>query len=106
VLERALVFEPDDGGRVDVEAMLRDLAQRGLYDVLVEGGSTLARAFWKAGLVNRGVFYLASKIAGGAGRPVLDGAFETLAEAGDVTIVDLALLDGDVRLEFDVHRNR
>ena len=105
VLDRAIVFEPAPDGRVDLEAMLRDLAKRGLFDVLVEGGSTLAGSIWQAGLVDRGVFYLAGKIAGGAGRPALDRAFETLSDAADVRIVDLALLDGDVRLEFDVHRN-
>ena len=107
VVERgALVYEPESGGRVALRPMLEDLARRGHLEVLVEGGPLLARAFWEQGLVDRGVFYLGAKIAGGAGRPVLDGPFATLGDARDVDIVAVDQLDGDVRLEFHVHRDR
>ena len=101
-----IVAEPGANGRVDLASLLSELAAQGHFDVLIEGGPTVARSFWEAGLVDRGVFYFGGKVAGGAGRPVLDGPFGTLEQARSVTIVAVDQLDGDVRLEFDVHRNR
>lgn len=101
-----VVAEPRHDGRVDLEELARELASLGHLDVLIEGGPTLAQAFWEAGLVDRGVFYLAGKIAGGSGKSVFGGPFSTLEHAQAVTIVAIDQLDGDVRLEFDVHRNR
>lgn len=107
VLKRdPIVATPGPTGWVDIGQLLSDLAGRGHLDVLVEGGATVARSFWADDLVDRGVFYLGAKIAGGAGRPVLDGPFATIGEAREVTIVAVDRLGGDVRLEFDVHGNR
>lgn len=101
-----IVAEPGPDGRVELHRLLHELAAQGHLDVLIEGGPTTARAFWEAGLVDRGVFYFGGKVAGGAGRPVLEGPFGTLEQAQSVTIVAVDQLDGDVRLEFDVHGNR
>lgn len=101
-----IIADPGPDGRVDLDALMRDLAAAGHLDVLIEGGPTVARSFWEEGLVDRGIFYFGSKIAGGAGRTVFDGPFGTLDDARSVTIVAVDQLAGDVRLEFDVHRNR
>ncbi len=107
ILERnPLIAQPNPEGRVDLHVLLEELSARGCFDVLVEGGPTVARSFWEAGLVDRGVFYYGGKMAGGTGRPVVDGPFGTLEQAHSVTIVSVDQLDGDVRLEFDVHGNR
>lgn len=101
-----LIAEPAEDGVVDLVALAKRLGNRGLLDVLVEGGPRLARSFWDAGLVNRGVFYFGAKIAGGQGMAPLAGIFSTLGDARGVSIVSIDRLDGDVRLEFDVHGNR
>jgi len=103
---RPFVAQPGADGRVDLAALLGDLAAQGHLDVLIEGGPTVARSFWEAGLIDRGVFYFGAKLAGGIGRPVMEGPFGTLGHARGITIVAVDQLDGDVRLEFDVHRNR
>lgn len=107
ILSRDVVMaQPGEDGSVDLAALLENLGAAGHFDVLIEGGPTLARSFWNADLVDRGVFYFGAKLAGGMGRPALDGLFSSLGEARNVTIVAVDQLDGDVRLEFDVHGNR
>lgn len=90
------------GGAVDLAAALADLGSRGLLDVLVEGGARLSSALWSAGLVDRGVFYLAQRVAGGVGKGVFDGVFSSLPDATEVDISGMALVGGDLRIEFGV----
>ena len=87
---------------VDLAAGLTALGERGLLDVLVEGGPTLAGSLLRAGLVGRGVFYLGARLGGGMGVPALRGVFATLAEARPVEIVSAARVGPDVRVEFTV----
>ena len=94
-----VVVVPGPDG-VDLAAGLAVLGERGLLDVLVEGGPTLAGSLLRAGLVNRGVFYLGARLGGGVGTPVLGGAFNTLADARRVHIESVAAVGPDARIEF------
>jgi diaminohydroxyphosphoribosylaminopyrimidine deaminase/5-amino-6-(5-phosphoribosylamino)uracil reductase len=87
---------------VDLAAGLAALGERGLLEVLVEGGPTLAGALWRAGLVDRGVFYVAARVGGGVGRPVLGGGFPTLGAARAVEIISADPIGPDRRVEFIV----
>jgi diaminohydroxyphosphoribosylaminopyrimidine deaminase/5-amino-6-(5-phosphoribosylamino)uracil reductase len=87
---------------VDLAAGVQALAEHGLLEVLVEGGPTLAGALLRAGLVDRGVFYLGARLGGGTGLPGLQGEFRTLAQARRVEVVSAVLLGPDVRVEFMV----
>lgn len=49
----------------DLEAVLDELGERGVLQLLVEGGATVAGAFHRAGLVDRYVLYLAPALFGG-----------------------------------------
>jgi diaminohydroxyphosphoribosylaminopyrimidine deaminase / 5-amino-6-(5-phosphoribosylamino)uracil reductase len=55
---------PDGNGKVDLPAMLRDLARRGCNEVLLEAGSTLNGAMLRAGLVNELLLYVAPQLLG------------------------------------------
>lgn len=94
-----VVVTPGPDG-VDLAAGVVALGERGLLDVLVEGGPTLAGSLLKAGLVDRGVFYLGALLGGGVGRPALAGAFTTLLGARRVRIESVAPVGPDVRIEF------
>ena len=59
---------PDGNGRVDLPAMLRDLAQRGCNEVLVEAGATLNGALMRAGWVDELLLYIAPQLLGDAAR--------------------------------------
>jgi diaminohydroxyphosphoribosylaminopyrimidine deaminase/5-amino-6-(5-phosphoribosylamino)uracil reductase len=87
---------------VDLAAGLRALGERGVLDLLVEGGPALAGALLRAGLVDRGVFYLAARLGGGLGLPVLGGRFPTLAAAREIEIVSAGRVGPDLRVEFIV----
>ncbi len=57
---------PAHEGRVDLEALLRRLAEHGVQSVLLEAGGTLAAAALAANLVDRLYLFVASCLVGGA----------------------------------------
>jgi diaminohydroxyphosphoribosylaminopyrimidine deaminase/5-amino-6-(5-phosphoribosylamino)uracil reductase len=84
-------------------AVLDDLGGRGVLQVLVEGGATVAHAFHSAGLVDRYVIYLAPALFGGddavamfagPGAPTMDqlwrGRLVSVQRLGDDLRVELA----------------
>ena len=52
-------------GHVDPAALLDELGRRELLSILVEGGPTLAGAFFDAGLVDKVHAFIAPRIIGG-----------------------------------------
>ena len=53
----------------DLSSVLKELADRSLQSVLIEGGSGIAGKFIDAGLVNKVTFFVAPKLVGGTGAP-------------------------------------
>jgi diaminohydroxyphosphoribosylaminopyrimidine deaminase/5-amino-6-(5-phosphoribosylamino)uracil reductase len=88
-------------GWPDPEESARALADRGLLDVLVEGGSALAGSWWRAEVVSRGVIYVAGRVGGGRGLSPLGGEFATMAESRTVNIRDVRMVGPDIRIEFE-----
>ena len=83
---------PDTHGRVDLSALLRALADRGVNEVHVEGGARLSGVLLKAGLVDELLAYMAPCILGSEAR----GWFDDL----NLTTLDqkIALRFQDVRM--------
>lgn len=79
-LGATVVVLPESNGRVDLAAMLRDLAQRGCNEVLVEAGSTLNGALLRAGLVDELLLYVAPQLLGDVAR--------SMAKLGELTSLD------------------
>jgi diaminohydroxyphosphoribosylaminopyrimidine deaminase/5-amino-6-(5-phosphoribosylamino)uracil reductase len=113
VIERhAIVFAPsardldtevvvlESGDRIDLEKALITLGERGIVELLVEGGPVLAGGLMDAGLVDRCVFYFGARLAVGAGTPPFDGIFATLGDAIAVRINDVRHVGPDLRVEF------
>jgi diaminohydroxyphosphoribosylaminopyrimidine deaminase / 5-amino-6-(5-phosphoribosylamino)uracil reductase len=71
---------PDRNGQVDLPAMLRDLAQRGCNEMLLEAGSTLNGAMLRAGLVDELLMYVAPQLLGDKARG--------MAQLGELTGLD------------------
>jgi diaminohydroxyphosphoribosylaminopyrimidine deaminase/5-amino-6-(5-phosphoribosylamino)uracil reductase len=86
--------------RPEPRAAARALADRGLLDVLLEGGPNLAGAWWRAGVVGRGVLYVGALMGGGRGLAPLEGDFATMAESRPVNITGLRMVGPDIRIEF------
>jgi diaminohydroxyphosphoribosylaminopyrimidine deaminase/5-amino-6-(5-phosphoribosylamino)uracil reductase len=96
-----LVLVGGAGEWPDPETSALALAGRGLFDVLVEGGPRLAGSWWRAGLVSRGVIYVAGRVGGGGGLAPLGGDFATMAQSRAVAIRDVRMVGPDVRIEFE-----
>ncbi len=99
--ERTLVLAPSADPRVELEALLAALADRGVVSVLLEGGPTLAGAFVAAGLVDRVIGYVAPVLLGAGPAALLDAGVGTIAEAVRLRLVDLTQLGDDVRLTME-----
>jgi len=82
----------------DPAAVLKDLADRGVVSVLLEGGPTLAAAFVAAGLVNRVVAYLAPALLGSGQSALGDLGIETIAGALKLHVDQVDLVGDDVRV--------
>jgi diaminohydroxyphosphoribosylaminopyrimidine deaminase/5-amino-6-(5-phosphoribosylamino)uracil reductase len=90
---------PVQAGHFDLDAVLRLLAERGINEVQVEAGATLAGAFLAAGLVDELLLYVAPVILGERARPMFDGLpIDTMAERLRMRIVDTRRIGEDVRL--------
>jgi diaminohydroxyphosphoribosylaminopyrimidine deaminase/5-amino-6-(5-phosphoribosylamino)uracil reductase len=86
----------------DLGDVLADLGQRGVMQVLVEGGPTVAGAFHRAGLVDQYVLYLAPALFGGDGaRPLFagDGA-STIADVWRGRVESVEQLGDDLKVVF------
>jgi diaminohydroxyphosphoribosylaminopyrimidine deaminase / 5-amino-6-(5-phosphoribosylamino)uracil reductase len=110
--QRFVLGEIPDGAKVlpaeslngDLERVLADLGQRGIIELLVEGGATTAHAFMAAGLVNRVVIYFAPAFMGG------DDGFGLLAGPGAPSIegilrgrfVSVVQIGDDLRVEVEL----
>jgi diaminohydroxyphosphoribosylaminopyrimidine deaminase / 5-amino-6-(5-phosphoribosylamino)uracil reductase len=81
--------------------VLADLGRRGVLQLLVEGGATVARAFHAAGLVDRYVLYLAPVLFGGDdGRPIFAGpGAGTIGDVWKGRLMSIEQLGEDLRVE-------
>jgi diaminohydroxyphosphoribosylaminopyrimidine deaminase / 5-amino-6-(5-phosphoribosylamino)uracil reductase len=86
----------------ELGAVLDTLGQRGVLQLLVEGGSHVAHAFHHAGLVDRYVFYVAPKLLGGDdGVPLFAGpGAPSMADAWSGRLLSVERLGDDLRIEL------
>jgi diaminohydroxyphosphoribosylaminopyrimidine deaminase/5-amino-6-(5-phosphoribosylamino)uracil reductase len=97
----SLVVVGGERGMPDPVAAVRALGDLGLLALLLEGGPTLAAAWWRAGVVTKGVAYLGALVGGGTGRSPLGGVFSTMNEAQVVSVTGVRSLNGDIRVDFE-----
>jgi diaminohydroxyphosphoribosylaminopyrimidine deaminase/5-amino-6-(5-phosphoribosylamino)uracil reductase len=78
---------PDGGGRVDLPALLRALAERGVNEVHVEAGAKLNGALLEAGLVDEWLLYLAPTVLGDPARGMFERAIPLAQLASGTRLV-------------------
>lgn len=92
------VAVPVHRGRFDLDAVLRLLATRGINEVQVEAGATLAGAFLAAGLVDELLLYIAPVLLGERARPLFDGLhIDAMTERLRLRTIDSRSIGGDIR---------
>lgn len=86
----------------DPAAALSELYDLGRRHVFLEGGPTLAAAFWRAGLIDEVVAYVGPTLLGAGSSAVADLGISTIADAARLTLADVATVgtgdDANVRL--------
>ncbi|WP_423897451.1 bifunctional diaminohydroxyphosphoribosylaminopyrimidine deaminase/5-amino-6-(5-phosphoribosylamino)uracil reductase RibD [Candidatus Pelagadaptatus aseana] len=93
-----LSLSADETGRVNLGALLDELGRRQCNEVLLETGATLAGAFLQAGLIDELIVYMAPKLLGSRGRPLLELPFDTMDQQVPLTINDVRAVGRDWRL--------
>ena len=93
-----VIYLPNSQGKVDLKAMLHDLAHRGVNELHVEAGNRLNGSFVREGLVDEMLVYLAPKMLG-AGRGLTNiGPFEAISEGLDLTFTSIDRIGPDLRI--------
>jgi diaminohydroxyphosphoribosylaminopyrimidine deaminase/5-amino-6-(5-phosphoribosylamino)uracil reductase len=84
----------------DLETVLRELGNRSIQSVLVEGGARIAGNFLEAGLVNKISFFIAPLIIGGREAPTAVGGkgAETLMQAFELQDVAITQRGRDIEI--------
>jgi len=93
-----VVLLPGPQGKVDMAAMLADLARRGINELHVEAGHKLNASLLREGLVDELLVYLAPKLLGLGREMAAFGPLESLADAMEFEFTDLERVGGDIRL--------
>ncbi len=84
---------------LDLEKILRVLAERGVNEVQVEAGHTLCGALFAAGLVDELLLYVAPVLLGDTAQPLLQlPAIEKMTSGRRLRVIDQRQVGGDWRL--------
>ncbi|MDI1239526.1 MAG: bifunctional diaminohydroxyphosphoribosylaminopyrimidine deaminase/5-amino-6-(5-phosphoribosylamino)uracil reductase RibD [Polaromonas sp.] len=93
-----VVYLPGSGGKVDLAAMLSDLALREVNEVHVEAGHKLNGSLIREGLVDEFVVYLAPKLIGQGSGMASFGPITELSQAVDLEFLSTDRLGPDLRI--------
>jgi diaminohydroxyphosphoribosylaminopyrimidine deaminase/5-amino-6-(5-phosphoribosylamino)uracil reductase len=93
-----IALRPGPGGKVDLRAMLADLAQRGINEVHLEAGHKLNGSFVREGLVDEFLVYLAPRLIGSGREMAAFGPLPSLADAVALQWVSVDRVGDDLRI--------
>ncbi len=93
-----VIYKGNAQGKVDLDAMLRDLATREINELHVEAGHKLNGSLLRDGLVDELLVYLAPKLLGQGRDMASFGPLTDLAQATALEFKSSAMLGADLRL--------
>jgi diaminohydroxyphosphoribosylaminopyrimidine deaminase/5-amino-6-(5-phosphoribosylamino)uracil reductase len=95
------VAVPSTGNALDLDAVLRLLATRGINEVQLEAGATLAGAFLHAGLVDEMLVYMAPILLGAHARPLFAGlGIADMAQRMQMRVEEMVQVGEDLRMRL------
>lgn len=98
-LGATVIAMPNAAGKVDLAAMLRDLAQRGTNELHVEAGFKLNGSLIREGLVDEFLFYQAPRLLGTGAMGIANfGPLDSLDQGLPLVFHDVARLGPDLRI--------
>ena len=90
---------PGADGRVDLTALLAELGKRGINELMVEAGATLAGAMLRTGAVDEILLYVAPALMGSDARGLLDlGGLTSMEDVPRYRWHEVRRVGGDLRL--------
>jgi diaminohydroxyphosphoribosylaminopyrimidine deaminase / 5-amino-6-(5-phosphoribosylamino)uracil reductase len=93
-----IAFVPGPGNKVDLTAMLTDLAQRGVNELHIEAGHRLNGSFVRSGLVDEYLVYMAPRLLGSGRDLAAFGPLASLADAVALRFTEVTTIGEDLRL--------
>ena len=93
-----VIYLPDANGKVDLAAMMKDLARREINELHVEAGSKLNGSLIRAGLVDEFLIYLAPKLLGPGQGMAAFGPLQQLSEAVELQFLSADVVGRDLRV--------
>lgn len=97
---------PDSAGKPDLQEGMKSLGSLGLTRVLVEGGSRIAAALVRYGLVDRMVWFRAPMVLGGDGVPAVSGfGVDSLGDAPVLRRTRAVRIGGDMMETYILERS-
>ena len=98
---RHVPIDTHGDGRLDMQAVLRDLGAKLCNDVLVEAGATLSGWLLERDLVDELIVYVAPKVLGSDAKPMLQlTGLESLTQAPQFKLCDVRRFDDDLKLIY------
>jgi diaminohydroxyphosphoribosylaminopyrimidine deaminase/5-amino-6-(5-phosphoribosylamino)uracil reductase len=93
-----IAFAPGTTGKVDLSAMLADLARRGVNELHVEAGHKLNGSFVREGLVDEFLIYMAPTLLGLGRELAAFGPLERMEERKALRFVSVTPVGDDLRI--------
>jgi len=93
-----VVLRPGPNAKVDLPAMLADLARRGINELHVEAGHKLNGSFVREGLVDEYLVYLAPKLLGAGRELAAFGPLQRLEDAAALRFHGVERIGDDLRI--------
>ena len=97
-LGATVIYMPGEAGKVDLPAMLRDLAKREVNELHVEAGHKLNGSFIRENLVDEFLVYLAPKLLGAGQGMASFGPLQHLSEASQLQFLSTEMVGNDLRI--------
>ena len=98
-LGAVVTYLPDANHKVDLAAMMADLAIRQVNELHVEAGHKLNGSLLRAGLVDDLLVYMAPKLLGIGREMAAFGPLENLSDAIDLRFLSADMVGNDLRLQ-------
>ena len=97
-LGATVIYMPGEAGKVNLPAMLRDLAKREINELHVEAGHKLNGSFIREDLVDEYLVYLAPKLLGAGQGMASFGPLQHLSEASQLQFLSTETVGNDLRI--------
>ena len=101
-LGATVIYMPGENDKVDLPAMLRDLAKREVNDLHVEAGHKLNGSFIREGLVDELLLYMAPKLLGSGQGMASFGPLQSLSDAAQLQFMSAEMVGDDLRIRARV----